>query len=102
MRPLICLILLGLGTLLHAGDTPPVQYTAVVTGIVCQSCKATVTEAMKKLPGVREVEFAKGEKPGQQKVTFATAVDNLTKNDAVRALAEHASEFEILSFDKAK
>jgi copper chaperone CopZ len=103
MRPLVPLILLSLGTLLRAGDTTaPTQYTAVVAGLVCQNCKATVTEAMKKLPGVREVGFAKGEKPGQQKVTFAAASDKLTKDDAVRALAEHASEFEVLSFDKKR
>ena len=102
MRPFVPLILLGIGTLLRAGDTTPTQYTAVVTGIVCQSCKATVVEAMKKLPGVREVEFDKGEKPGQQKVSFAAASDKLTKDDAVKALAEHAGEFEILSLNKAR
>jgi len=102
MRPLIPLILLALGALLRAGDTTPTQYTAVVTGIVCQNCKATVTEAIKKLPGVREVGFDKGEKSGQQKVTFVAASDKLTRDDAVKALAEHASEFEVLSLDKTK
>lgn len=100
MRPLALLILLTLGTLLRAGDTT--EYTALVTGMVCQNCKATVTEAMKKLPGVREVHFKKGEKPGQQKISFAASSDKLSKKDAINALAEHASEFEIVSFSKGK
>lgn len=102
MRPLIPLVLLAFGIVLRAGDATPTRYTAIITGIVCQSCKATVTEAIKKLPGVREVEFDKGEKPGQQKVTFAAASDKLTKGDTVKALAEHAGEFEVLSLDKTQ
>ncbi len=102
MRVIFFISLLGLGTLLRAGDAAQTQYTAVVTGIVCQSCKATVTDAMKKLPGVREVEFAKGEKQGSQKVTFSATSDTLMKNDAELALGEHLKEFTVVSFEKSK
>ncbi|MCE9519875.1 MAG: hypothetical protein K8R87_10025 [Verrucomicrobia bacterium] len=102
MRLLLLVSLLGIGTLLRAGDVAQTKYTAVVTGIVCQSCKAMVTAAMKKLPGVREVEFAKAEKPGSQKVTFSSASSSLTKNDAEVALGEHLKEFAIVSFEPSK
>ena len=103
MRSLVFAFLLGPCTLLRAGDAAPAtQDTAVVTGIVCQSCKTTVVEAMKKLPGVREVEFAKGDKEGSHKLTFASASATLTKNDAEHALGEHVKEFGVVSLDKTK
>ena len=102
MRPLVLLVLLGLGTLLRAGDATPTQYTAVVTGIVCQSCKTTVVDALKKLPGVKEVEFAKGDKEGSHKLTFTAASGTLTKNDAELALGEYVKEFAVVTFERSK
>ena len=102
MRNLILLTLAALVHPLHAEDSAKTKYTAVVSGVVCQDCRATVTAAMKKLPGVAEVEFAKGEKPGLQKVSFAAASAKLTKEDAVKALGDHAKEFEIKSFSAVK
>ncbi len=102
MRLLIFLLLAGLAPLLRAGDGKPTQYTAVVTGIVCQSCKATVSDALKKLPGVKEVDFAKGDLEGSQKLTFTAKSDSLTKNDAELALGEHAKEFAVVTFEQSK
>ena len=102
MRHLLLLFLIAFNLPLHAADTARTKYSATVTGIVCQECKATVTAALKTLPGVAEVGFAKGAKPGLQTVTFAAASDALSKEDAVRALGEHAKEFIIQSFDKTK
>jgi copper chaperone CopZ len=76
------------------------EYTATVSGIVCASCKAHVTEALKKLPGVTAVEVTKGAEANTQKVTFAASTDTLTKQDAVNALGESASQYQILSLDK--
>lgn len=102
MRLLTLLLLAGLAPLLRAGDDKPTQYTAVVAGIVCQSCKTTVLEALKKLPGVKEVDFAKGDQEGAQKLTFTAKSDSLTKSDAERALGEHAKEFAVLTFERSK
>lgn len=77
-------------------------YTAEVTGMVCAACKMHVTAAFKKLPGVDKVEFAKGEKEGTQKVTFASTAVSLTKEDAVKALGEAASQYSIVSLNKAR
>lgn len=77
------------------------EYTATVSGIVCASCKAHVTEALKKLPGVTEVEVTKGAEANTQKVSFAAQADNLTKQDAINALGESASQYQILSLEKA-
>lgn len=77
------------------------EYTATVSGIVCASCKAHVTEALKKLPGVTAVEVTKGAEANTQKVTFAAQADNLTKQDAVNALGESASQYQVLSLEKS-
>ncbi len=102
MRILILFLLSGLGPLLGADDGKPAQYCAVVTGIVCQTCKTTVVDALKKLPGVKEVDFAKGDKEGSHKLTFTANSSSLTKNDAERALGEHAKEFAIVTFERSK
>lgn len=77
-------------------------YTAEVTGVVCAACKVHVTDAFKKLPGVDKVEFARGEKDGTQKVSFASTASGLTKEDAIKALGEAAKEYAIVSLNKAK
>ncbi len=77
-------------------------YTAEVTGVVCAACKMHITAALKKLPGVDKVEFAKGEKEGAQKVTFASTTASLTKDDATKALGDAASQYSIVSLNKAK
>ena len=87
---------------LLAEDTLKTKYSATFTGIVCQECKAKVTAAMKTVPGVTEVNFAKGERAGLQIVSFAAATNALTKEDVVKALGEHAKEFTVQSFDKTK
>ena len=78
------------------------DYTATVNGVVCSACKAHVTAAIKKLPGVDTVSFAKGDKDGTAIVTFNSTAPALTKEDAVKALGEDAKEFEVLSLEKAK
>jgi copper chaperone CopZ len=102
MRLLALIALLPLAAPLRADDARPTKYTAVVTGIACQTCKTTVIDSLKKLPGVKEVDFAKGDADGSHKLTFAAKDDNLTKNDAELALGEHAKEFAIISFEKTK
>lgn len=100
MRAILILSLLGFGVLLRAEDAAQIPYTAVVTGVVCQSCKNALTVALKKLPGVKEVEFAKGDKPGTQKLTFKSSSGTLSKSDAETALGDHAKEFTVVSFDR--
>ncbi len=102
MRFLILLALTAFILPLHAEGGAKTKYSATITGIVCQACKAKVTAAMKTLPGVAAVDFAKGEKPGSQIVSFTASSDVLTKDDAVKALGEHTKEFTLQSFDKTK
>ncbi len=102
MRLILFLSLIAFSLPLRADDSAKTKYSATITGIVCQECKAKVTGAMKKLPGVAEVDFAKGQKAGAQIVSFTATSNSLTKEDAVKALGEHAKEFNVQSFDKAK
>lgn len=87
---------------LHAADPAPTTYVTAVSGVVCQECKAKITFSIKKLPGVKEVNFTKGDKPGEQKVTFASSQPTLEKQDVVKALGDSANEFSVLSLDKVK
>lgn len=102
MRHLLLLFLLACTLPVRAEDAAMTRYSATVTGIVCQACKAKVTAAMKSLPGVTAVDFSKGEKPGLQIVSFTATSDALTKDDAVKALGDNAKEFTVQNFDKTK
>ncbi len=78
------------------------DYAATVTGVVCSACKEHVTTALKKLPGVQTVSFARGDKEGTAIVTFNSTAPALTKKDAVKALGEDAKNYEVLSLEKAR
>ena len=98
LRLLVPALALSLCSLLSAAEpTKATDYTATVTGVVCSACKEHVTVAFKKLPGVQNVSFAKGEKEGTQSVTFNSSSPSLTKDDAIKALGEDAKSYEVLS-----
>ena len=104
MRPLLTSLALALTVLTCSGadGEKATPYTATVTGVVCGSCKMHVTEALKKLPGVDNIHFAKGEKENTQEVTFSSTSESLSKDDAVKALGTQASRYEVLALNKAK
>ena len=94
------LAVIGMISSAIAADPAANTYVTAVGGVVCQECKAKLTFSIKKLPGVKEVAFAKGDKPGEQKITFASSATELEKNDIVKALGESANEFTVLSVEK--
>lgn len=101
----LLLIALSFSLLSFAQAADPAQatdYKATVSGVVCSACKAHVTEALKKLPGVETVSFAKGDKAGTATVTFNSTAPSLTKEDAVKALGEDAKSYEVVSLEKTK
>ncbi len=102
IKCLAVLLLLAVSYLpvFSADSDKPTQYTATVTGVVCSACKAHITEAFKKLPGVGELAFAKGEKEGTQTVSFQATSDHLTKEDAVKALGAESSNYGVLELKK--
>ena len=104
MKSLFLALALGFSsTLAFAADTAnPISYKATVTGVVCSSCKMHITAALKKLPSVDHIEFSRGEKEGTQNISFSSTAPGLTKEDAVKALGDESSRYEILSLDKAK
>lgn len=93
-------VVLGAAVARGADAAKGVPYTATVTGVVCGSCKAHVTVALQKLPGVKEVTFAKGEQEGTQKVMFSAASDQLAKEDVVKSLGEDAKHYTVLELEK--
>ncbi len=96
----VILALTTAGTML-AADTKPVKYTGVMTGVVCSACKKKVRDSFAKI-GATKVEFTKGDKEGEAKVTFEAPKDSLTKDDAKKALADYGDEFSVVSLAKAK
>lgn len=78
------------------------DYTATVNGVVCAACKEHLTVALKKLPGVQTVSFAKGDKEGSATVTFNSSSPTLTKEDAVKALGDDAKTYQVVSLEKAR
>lgn len=97
-RLLVPALAFSLCSLLSAAEpTKATDYTATVSGVVCAACKAHVTAAFKKLPGVENVSFAKGDKEGTQNVTFNSSSPALTREDAVKALGDDAKTYEVLS-----
>lgn len=90
--------LCALGSAL-AGEAKPVKYTATMTGVVCSACKKTVRSSLEKI-GASKIEFARGDKEGQQKVTFLAASEKLTKEDTAKALGDAAEEYQVLTLVK--
>lgn len=103
MRHLLLLLAACFIPAVHAGDSAKAtDYTATVSGVVCSACKLHVTAAFKKLPGVGDVSFARGDTEGIQKVTFNSSSATLSREDAVKALGDDAKNYEVLSLEKAK
>jgi hypothetical protein len=98
----VFLAISALASSAFAADPPANTYVAAVSGVVCQECKAKLTFSIKKLPGVKELAFSKGDQPGEQKITFASSATSLEKGDIVKALGDSANEFKVLSLDKVK
>lgn len=94
--------IIALAASAFAADPPANTYVTAVGGVVCQECKAKLTFSIKKLPGVKDVTFAKGDKPGEQKITFASSATELEKKDILKALGDSAKEFTVLSLEKVK
>lgn len=82
-----------------AEEAKPVKYTATMTGVVCSACKKTVRSSLEKI-GASKIEFARGDKDGQQKVTFVAGNEKLTKEDTTKALGDAAEEFKVLALVK--
>jgi copper chaperone CopZ len=103
LRLLAPALALALCSLSHAAEpAKATDYTATLNGVVCSACKEHVTVALKKLPGVEAVSFAKGDKEGTATVTFNSSSPTLTKEDAIKALGDDARTYEVVSLDKAK
>lgn len=91
------LLLAGTGL---AGTT----YTVGMTGVTCAGCKAHVTEAFTKLPGVdaKTIAIVDGEKPGSKTVTFTSSSAGLKKDDAVKSLGDAAKTYVVVTFETEK
>lgn len=104
MKKLLTIAIATLGfavfSVFAADKGKSIPYTATVTGVVCASCKAHITHAFKKLPGVEEIRFAKGDKDGTQVVSFNAASESLAREDVIKALGEDAKHYQVIELQK--
>jgi len=90
------LLALASASMVFADDAKPVKYTATMTGVVCSACKKTVRDSFTKI-GASKIEIKAGAKAGEQTVTFESTNAKLTKEEAVKALADAAEEFKVVT-----
>lgn len=87
---------------LHAADADKASYTATVDGVSCSACREHVETALKKLPGVLAVSFAKGDTENSAKATFASSSGSLAKEDVIKALGKDAETYTVVNLEKSK
>lgn len=73
-----------------------------MTGVTCNGCKATVTAAFKRISSVRSVEVTAGPKTGTQVVIVKAASEELTKDQAVKALGDRARRFIVVDWKQQR
>lgn len=83
----------------RAADTP-VQYVAIVSGIVCDGCEKHVREALARLPGASKVDIQSSDESGGRKVIITSTAGDLEKDDAVRILGDYAAQYKVISWKK--
>ena len=91
-----CVLLLG--SLSQAAEET--KYVASMSGVECTACKKTIAQAISKLGGVKTIRIIKKSKKSHQLEIYTDGSNELTKEDAVKALAK-AKHYKILSWTKA-
>ena len=76
------------------------KYVASMSGVECTACKKTIAQAISKLGGVKTIRIIKKSKKSHQLEIYTDGSNELTKEDAVKALAK-AKHYKILSWTKA-
>lgn len=90
------LILLLLATsLLRAADPALHTYKGEVAGVMCSACSNHVQTALKTLPGVRDVTIQPAKQGGLPVLTIVSSSAAITKEAAVKALGDKASQYVI-------
>ena len=80
------------------------DYVVKVSGMSCAGCKAHVREAFSKLEGVKadSIRIEAATEKGQQKITFTSSSEGLTKDLAVKSLGDAAKRYVVERFEKAE
>ena len=79
-----CVLLLG--SLSQAAEET--KYVASMSGVECTACKKTIAQAISKLGGVKTIRIIKKSKKSHQLEIYTDGSNELTKEDAVKALAK--------------
>lgn len=77
------------------------HYTGEIQGVACAACSRTVKVNLEKMPGVTKVKVIPGKPSGTARLEITASSPGLTRADAVKALGEHADDFQIQSLQRA-
>lgn len=93
------LILLSFLAIVSCRAVEPVafRYEGEVAGVMCSACSSHVETALKKLPGVQSVTILPGKDGGLPKLQVLATNAKITRADAVKALGDAASRYDVRS-----
>lgn len=74
---------------------PAFVYQGEVAGVFCSVCSSHVKTALMKIPGVQDVKIKIAPEGQLPRLTLTATTDQLTREDAVRALGDKAKNFNI-------
>ncbi|MBB5040171.1 heavy-metal-associated domain-containing protein [Prosthecobacter dejongeii] len=74
---------------------PSFVYQGEVAGLFCSACSAHVKSSLMTIKGVKEVKIKMAPEGQLPKLTLIATTDQLTREDAVRALGDKAKSFDV-------
>ncbi|RYD36769.1 MAG: hypothetical protein EOP86_05115 [Verrucomicrobiaceae bacterium] len=98
---ILCLLPLTARAADPAPAAPVHTYIGEIQGVACAACCRTVKASLEKIPGVTKVKVIPGKPAGTARLEITASSPDLTKADAVKALGEHADDFQIQSLQRA-
>lgn len=86
-------------SMLQAADSKPATYTyqGEVAGVMCSVCSGHVKAVLSKLDGVTAVKITLGKDGAPPRLEVISTSPELTKEAAIKALGDKASQYQIRS-----
>lgn len=98
MKHILTLLLCFLSVLPSPAAEPVTYvYQGEVAGVMCSACSNHVETALKTLPGVKSVTITAAKDGGLPKLEVVATSASLTREDAVKALGEEATSYDVRS-----
>lgn len=76
------------------------QYQASLTGVECNGCKKTISQAIGRLQGVKTIRISKTGEKTHRMTVVTDGTKALTKSDVVKAMGKDAPHYQIASWTR--